>query len=126
MGKAWRRMLAQLELNGPVRELARNITLESCSDDEWRFLIPDEVEHLGTQTLVQQLQSALSSQVGHAVNLALHTATGPVITPAAISRQAEIRRISEAEKAIQDDPTVRALKERFDAQIMEDSIQPIQ
>jgi DNA polymerase-3 subunit gamma/tau len=124
--EAWQSMAAALSLSGPARELARNITLESCAGQEWRFLIPHEVEHLGSSALVQQLQSALSAQVGHAVQLAIHTATGPVATPAAISEQAEVRRASEAEKAINDDPTVRALKERFNARIIEDSIQPLQ
>jgi hypothetical protein len=34
--------------------------------------------------------------------------------------------MSEAEKAINDDPTVKALKEKLGARIVEDSIQPLQ
>jgi hypothetical protein len=34
--------------------------------------------------------------------------------------------MSEAEKSINDDPTVKALKEQLGARIVEDSIQPLQ
>ncbi len=122
----WHALYERLELNGPVRELARNIQLESRHGEAWRFLIPDAVEHLGTQNLVGQLQSAMASQLGHTVDLALETSTGAVLTPAAVAEQASIRRMTEAERAIADDPTVKALKARFGATIVEDTIQPLQ
>ena len=34
--------------------------------------------------------------------------------------------MTEAEKAINDDPTVQALKEQMGAKVVEDSIQPLQ
>ncbi|KAA9133179.1 DNA polymerase III subunit gamma/tau [Marinihelvus fidelis] len=124
--REWHRLFERLELRGAVRELARNIQLDSRNGAAWRFLIPDTVEHLGTGSLVGQLQSAMSSQLGHEVDLSLETSTGAVLTPAAVDEQATIRRRSEAEKAIADDPTVQALKARFGATIVEDTIQPLQ
>ncbi|MEJ2534491.1 MAG: DNA polymerase III subunit gamma/tau [Gammaproteobacteria bacterium] len=122
----WDGLIQRLDLDGPVRELARNIQFESRTGDEWRFLIPDEARHLGSTSLVEQLQTKLSSHVGHDVNLAIHKASEPVATPAAVSRQAEVRRRSEAERAIDEDPTLRSLKDRFDARILDDSNQPLQ
>jgi DNA polymerase-3 subunit gamma/tau len=122
----WHRLLPSLELTGPVRELARNIQLQSRDGDDWCFLIPDEVGHLGSSTLLGQLQSALSSQIGHAVNVDLRQVSEPLRTPAAVSEQAEVRRRSEAEHAIEQDPTVRTLRDRFGAHIIEDSVQPLQ
>jgi DNA polymerase-3 subunit gamma/tau len=125
-GDEWHGLLAQLDLTGPVKELARNIQLESRSGDRWRFLIPDEVRHLGSESVVQKLRNALTSRLGHPVVLALHTATQPVVTPAVVHENATRERLSEAEQAIDNDPTVRALKERMDARIVEDSVQPLQ
>jgi len=122
----WHGLLPRLELSGPVKELARNIQLESKEGDRWQFLIPENVRHLGSETMVQKLQSALSTQLGHPVNLALHAANEPVITPAVVGEKASRLRMSEAEKAIEDDPTVQALKARFGAEVIEDSIQPLQ
>jgi DNA polymerase-3 subunit gamma/tau len=125
-GLAWDELMPTLGLEGAVRELARNIQLESRKGDRWRFLIPEEASHLGNRKLVQQLQSALSSQLGETIQVAIDRAAQPIMTPATVSEQAELRQRSDAEQAIEDDPTVRALKERFGARILEDSIQPIQ
>ncbi|HSM69426.1 MAG TPA: DNA polymerase III subunit gamma/tau [Xanthomonadales bacterium] len=125
-GEDWHGLLPRLDLSGPVRELARNIQLESKSGDRWQFLIPDSVQHLGSASLVQKLQSALASQLGHPVSLALHTASEPVPTPAVLGEQATLEKLSDAERAIEQDPTVQALKERFGARLIEDSVQPLQ
>ena len=122
----WHGLLPRLELSGPVKELARNIQLESKSGDRWQFLIPDTVRHLGSDAMVLKLQSALSSQLGHPVDLALHTANEPVVTPAVVGEKAALQRMNEAELAIEQDPTVKALKERFSAEVVEDSVQPLQ
>jgi DNA polymerase-3 subunit gamma/tau len=122
----WQALLGQLKLSGPVRELARNITLESRAGETWRFLIPESVSHLGSAAVLDGLRNELSSQLGQPVNLALHTAGEPLVTAASISQNAELKRRSEAELAIDSDPTVRSLKERFGARVLEDSIQPLQ
>jgi DNA polymerase-3 subunit gamma/tau len=122
----WQDLLERLELSGPVRELARNITLESRDGNNWQFLIPDAVSHLGSSAIIERLRSELSSQIGQPVDLALHTAKEEVVTAAALSEQAEVRRMSEAERAIANDPTVKSLKERFAARVVDDSIQPLQ
>ena len=122
----WHSLILRLELTGPVKELARNMHLESTSEGNWQFLIPDAVRHLGSTQIVEKLQTALSSQLGQPVHLAVHTASEPVSTPAAISEQTSHLKMSEAERSIEEDPTVQSLKERFDAQIIPDSIQPLQ
>ncbi len=122
----WHGLLPRLDLSGPVKELARNIQLESKSGDRWQFLIPDTVRHLGSDAMVLKLQTALSSQLGHPVDLALHTANEPVVTPAVVGEEAALQRMNEAELAIEQDPTVKALKERFGAEVVEDSVQPLQ
>ena len=38
----------------------------------------------------------------------------------------EIKRMSEAERAIEDDATVQAIKEKFGAKVVPDSIRPLQ
>ncbi|MFT5373130.1 MAG: DNA polymerase-3 subunit gamma/tau, partial [Lysobacterales bacterium] len=122
----WNGLLPRLKLEGPVKELARNIQLESKSGDKWQFLIPDNVRHLGSENMVLKLQSALSSQLGHDINLALHSASEAIITPAVIGENASLQLMNEAERAIDQDPNVRELKERFGAEIVTDSIQPLQ
>jgi DNA polymerase-3 subunit gamma/tau len=124
--KYWSGLQASLDLSGAVREFARNLQFESADEDRWRFLVPDTLKHLGSKSVVQSLQSALSSRLGHAVMLDLHTASEPVKSVAAATERAEINRMSEAERAIDEDSTVQEIKEKFGAKIIPDSIQPIQ
>ena len=122
----WNSLQAQLELGGATREFARHLQLESANKDRWKFLVPDTMQHLGSSTVVQGLQSALSIRLGREVVLDLHTASGPVKSVAAASERAEINRMSQAERAIDEDSTVRDIKEKFGAKILPDSIQPVQ
>ncbi len=126
VGGEWEGLVARLELTGPVKELARNIQLESTRGERWKFLIPDEVRHLGSKPVVQKLASALSTQLGHPVQLALQSTSRPVQTPAVASDQASRQQLSEAEVAIDKDPTVRALRDRLGAEVVDDSVQPLQ
>ena len=122
----WSSLQSNLELSGAAREFARNLQLESADENRWRFLVPDTLQHLGSESVVQSLQSALSRRLGHAVLLDLHTASEPVKSVAAATEHAELDRISEAEHAIDEDATVQEMKEKFGAKIIPDSIQPLQ
>jgi len=122
----WSSLQESLDLTGAARELARNLQLESAGQVRWKFLVPDTLQHLGSESVVQSLQSALSARLGHAVMLDLHTASDPVESVAAAVERTEINRMSEAERAIDEDSTVQEIKQKFGAKIVPDSIQPLQ
>ena len=122
----WSNLQSNLELSGAAREFARNIQLESVDENRWRFLVPDTLLHLGSEKVVQSLQAALSSNLGHPVKLDLHKASEPVRSVAEAAQLAEVNRMSEAERAIDEDPTVQEIKKKFGAKIVSDSIQPLQ
>jgi len=122
----WSTFQSSLKLSGAARELARNLQLESTDNERWKFLVPDTLKHLGSESVVQSLQSALSDRLGHTVMLDLHTASKPLQSVAAATKAAELNRMSEAERAIDEDSTVQEIKEKFEAKIVPDSIQPIQ
>ena len=120
------RLQANLELSGAVREFARHLQLESADEQRWKFLVPDTLQNLASESVVQSLQSALSARLGNEVRLDLHTASGPVKSVAAATELAEINRMSQAEAAIEEDSTVKDIKKKFGAKIVPDSIQPLQ
>jgi hypothetical protein len=123
----WMRLQGDLEISGQVRELARNVQLQSRSDDRWDFVITPSLRHLGSQNCINRLGQAISQRVGHTVAIKLidSDSTEPV-TAAALAKHKNLQNMSEAERAINDDPTVKALKEKLGARIVEDSIQPLQ
>ena len=88
--------------------------------------MPDTLLQLGSQSVVQSLQSALADRLGHPVKLDLHKASETVKSVAAAAHRAELDRISEAERMIEEDSTVQDIKKKFGAKIVPDSIQPLQ
>ena len=65
--------------------------------------------------------------MGHPVSVRLFDQEGGEPLTAAAMEQRQLHQTrSEAEKAIRDDPTVKALQEQMGARLVEDSIQPLQ
>jgi DNA polymerase-3 subunit gamma/tau len=123
----WVAMLEDLDLVGQARELARNVQLKSRSDDHWDFEIAPSLRYLGSETCVDRLSQAISSRLGHPVNVRImDNESAPLQTAAAMEAQKVRNTMSEAERAIEDDPTVKELREQMGAKLVEDSIQPIQ
>ena len=126
-GSDWVGLMNQLKLSGQVRELARNVQLKSRSDDRWDFIIAPSLRHLGSENCVDRLSRAISEQLGHTVNVRILDEEQSELQTAAAMEERKVREsMSEAEKAINDDPTVKALKEQMGARVVEDSIQPLQ
>lgn len=123
----WVSFLENLNLAGQTRELARNVQLKSRTDDQWDFEIAPSLTYLGSEACINRLSEAISSHMGHSVNIRLlDNKSKELRTVATIEEQKVRTSMSEAEKAIDDDPTVQELKERMGAHLVEDSIQPIQ
>ena len=126
-GSDWVTLLSELKLSGQARELARNVQLKARSDDHWDFVIAPSMRYLRSDSCVSSLSQAISDQLGHQVNIRIvDEESTEMRTAAAIEKQKVRESMSEAEKAINDDPTVKALKEQMGAQLVEDSIQPLQ
>ena len=123
----WVTLLNQLNLSGQARELARNVQLKARSDDRWDFVIAPSLRYLRSDSCVSSLKQAISDQLGHQVNVRIVDEESTEMRTAATIEEQKVREsMSEAEKAINDDPTVKALKEQMGAQLVEDSIQPLQ
>jgi DNA polymerase-3 subunit gamma/tau len=123
----WVTLLHDLKLSGQARELARNVQLKARSDDHWDFVIAPSLRYLRSDSCVSSLSRAISDQLGHQVNVRIVDEESTEMRTAATIEQQKVREsMSEAEKAINDDPTVKALKEQMGAQVVEDSIQPLQ
>jgi DNA polymerase-3 subunit gamma/tau len=123
----WIVLQRHLDISGQVRELARNIQLQSRQDDQWQFLISPSLRYMGSASVLTRLGEAISSTMGHPVRVKLlDSESQDIVSVAALDEQKALRSMSEAERAIEEDPTVRALKEQLGARIVEDSIQPLQ
>jgi DNA polymerase-3 subunit gamma/tau len=123
----WLSLIEQLGINGQVRELARNIELKAKKSNIWEFVIIPALKHLGSKNCIERLGQAISNHVGQDIKVKLVDESTQSLRTAAAKEQQQIHQnMSEAERAIQDDPTVKDLKDKMGARIVDDTIQPIQ
>ena len=125
--REWISIIGKLQITGQVRELARNLHLQSAEDGNLSFAISPTLRHLGSKQCVDRLGQAISQQLGHAVQISLtDSPEEDLLTAAGMAEKSRRLKQTDAERAIEDDPAVKALKESFDATIVEDSIQVLQ
>jgi DNA polymerase-3 subunit gamma/tau len=123
----WIALSRRLRLSGQARELARNLHLQSRQDDRWEFVIAHSLRHLGSAPCVDRLSRAISDQMGHPVRIRLiDSADLELKTVANLEEQRLRTKMTDAELAIERDPTIRSLKDEMGASIITDSIQPLQ
>lgn len=122
--QGWAELVAELGLSGMARQLANHSAL--ISGGEGRVELRLDVDHRALQTArtEQALAAALSTWLGGPVQLDIQIGAPPVATPAAQQQSAAQARQTEAERAIAEDPVVRALQDQFDARVDPGSIKP--
>jgi DNA polymerase-3 subunit gamma/tau len=117
-------LLARLELQGAARQLAGNCQLIERDGNRFRFLLDPRAQSLCTRQQEDRLAAALGKVVGAAVTIEIELG-GTLDTPARREEQARDERLEQARAAIERDPNVRALRDRFGAVVQPDSIKPV-
>jgi DNA polymerase-3 subunit gamma/tau len=122
----WGVLLAQLNVQGMAKELARHCVLESFERGRLTLNLAPQHKHLQTNKIAQdKLQAALTEYFAQPVKLVLAVGGGNAITPAAIEQFAKQSRQQAAVEAITQDPFVREAQAQLGAQVIEDSIKSI-
>jgi len=124
----WNTLLTQLNLQGMARELAKHSVLGSFADGRLVLQLAPQQKHLQTNKLaVDKLQAALTEYFAQPIKLSVELGdTNAVATPAAVEQEVKRTRQQQAEEAIKQDAFVREAQAVFGAQIVENSIRPIQ
>ncbi len=120
----WPSLLARLELKGPARQLAGNCQLVERSGNHFRFLLDERAGSLHTRQLEDRFAQALRQLVGDAATLEIERG-GAGDTPARREEQARDERLESARAALERDPNVQTLRERFGAVLQPESIKPV-
>ena len=120
----WPELLARIELKGPARQLAVNCQLIAREGDHFRFLLDERARALHTRQLEDRFAQALRQLVGEAVTVEIEQG-GAGDTPARREEQARDERLEKARAALERDPNVQSLRERFGAVLQPDSIKPV-
>jgi DNA polymerase-3 subunit gamma/tau len=120
----WSAFVAQLKLSGFVRELASNTTLESFSDGAMALTLHETCGQLLNKEREAELKHALETQIGQSLKFSIRVGRPTTETPAQERTRLQDEKQQSAVRAIQDDPNVRAMQDRFGAQINPTTIRP--
>jgi DNA polymerase-3 subunit gamma/tau len=122
----WFGIVAAMKIGGLVRELAQQCELIAIENAQVRLRLPEAHKHLsGMQTARDKLQEALSAYLERPVRLAIEAGAVTSETPAQRNQVEKERRHAEAVVALETDPFVQEVIERFDATLIEASVKPL-
>lgn len=114
----WNQLIEEIGLVGLPRELARNSALAAFDGRSVSLILSPQFEKLAQRRHVEALGAALSVRHGSDVSVDISIRDDEsVMTPSAQREAEAAARQREAEQAIEADPNVQALRDRFGATI---------
>jgi DNA polymerase III subunit gamma/tau len=122
--EAWGAIVAQLDVQGAARQLASHCVLLGRQGSVVRLALDPRNQIVRTRAQEEKLAQALSRFYGEPVRIELVVADGPAETPAQSEQRASLAELEAARQALDADPTVRALGERFGATIQPETVRP--
>ena len=123
--ESWSALIPRLELGGAARQLASNCHLVSRQPGQIRLALDARNKHMRTPAQEDKLAQALSRLFGQPIRIEFEMSTGGVETPAQAEQRASMEDLDAARRAFEADPGVQALKERFGATLLPETIRPV-
>ena len=122
----WHQIVAQLPLQGIALQLAKQTAVKDISGRRVTLVLDASHKGLCTEQTEARLREALSQLAGGPLKLNIVIDAVDAVTPAQIDNQRKAEQQQAAERLIQDDPNVQALKTTFNASIRTGSVRPIE
>ncbi|WP_298609498.1 DNA polymerase III subunit gamma/tau [uncultured Thiothrix sp.] len=120
----WHTLLPGLSLTGMAQQLAEHCLIKEIEGNQVRLWLDSSASNLQTSRAEEQIAVALATALGQEINLSLELVPELADTPEKRRLRVTQERQAEAEQAIEQDPIVMQLKERFGASIVTGSIRP--
>jgi len=122
----WPQVLKKLPLTDSFRTVAGLMVVRSVDGPQIVFTAAPDDLIMMTERFRGSLEKALGDWLGRPARVVVQPAGEKDLdTPAELERTAAERSQADAEAAIRNDPVVRRLVERFDAEIVRESIRPL-
>lgn len=119
----WAAIIDNLDIHGLPRQLAMNSTYELTEPGQCIIRLRQQWAHLLSDGPVQVLSTALKDSLDVST-VRIEVAPSEQQTPVEIQAEIDRQRLLRARQNLQDDPLAQALQNTFQAQLIEDSIQP--
>jgi DNA polymerase-3 subunit gamma/tau len=121
----WSAFVHAMNLGGITRELAHNCSLESWDGKTLRLTLDTSMKQLRVGQSEKRLLDSINRLLGRETKLLITEAVPDRETPAMRLNRQQQERQKEAETKLMNDPLVHEMEERFSAQLMTDSIRPL-
>ncbi len=120
----WSEIVAGLGLAGLLRELASHMVLESEAGEVLNIVLHESCAKLHNKEREAEFKRALETCYGRSFKLALRVGQPATETPAQGKARERNARQEAAERAIQSDPAVGTLLEKFNARVVPGTVRP--
>jgi DNA polymerase-3 subunit gamma/tau len=125
VSEPWAEIVDRLDLGGAARQLASNCLLMGRQGAVVRLALDARNKHMRTPAQEDKLTQALARYFGQPVRLEFEVATAGVETPAQAEQRASMEDLDAARRALESDPGVQGLRERFGATLLPDTVRPV-
>jgi DNA polymerase-3 subunit gamma/tau len=121
----WPGIISALDVQGATRQLAANCLPLERSGTVLRLLLDQRGAHYRTRQTEDLLAAALGRLAGGELRLQIEVGESAADTPARQQARVNEERLQNARRELENDPTVRALQEKFGATVVPDSVKPL-
>jgi len=122
----WAQMIEAMALGGRLKQLALHATIDEQSEQNIIWLSLDQInKHLLNDNAQQQLQQKISQYLQQDIQLAIRLVEQTQAAPHEIQSYIDEQRQTYANELIEQDETVQALQQRFQARIVPNSIKAL-
>jgi len=119
----WANMIDAMALNGRLRQLAIQATIDPCSNDDLLVLnLNQKMKHLKTESAHTQLIDFVSHYFARSMQVNINIVEETVDDPYQIQSHINDKRYKYAKQVLRDDEIVQQLKSIFQAELDETSI----
>ncbi|MEW6445919.1 MAG: DNA polymerase III subunit gamma/tau [Pseudomonadota bacterium] len=122
---AWHQLLPRLGLGGMALQLAENCEWVEQDGSRVSLRCPPSHASLRSSLTEESIRKALAVQLNLDVRLSFVEGAPTRATPAQVRQRHVEARQEEALESMRNDPLVRALEERVDARLLQDSVRPL-
>jgi DNA polymerase-3 subunit gamma/tau len=121
----WAALVARLNLQGAVRQLAANCALVGREPGLVRLALDARHQLMKTRAQEEKLAQALGRHFGAPLRIEFVLGTATPDMPAEAAARQDATLLEEARRSLEIDPTVQALKERFGASLQPETVRPV-
>ena len=123
---SWSDIVAALDLQALARQLANHCVLLGRKGAVVRLALDPRNKMLRTKQAEEKLAQALSRYFDEPIRLEFEVAVAAgTETPAQAGQRSSLEELEAAKRALESDPGARALRERFGATLVPDTVRPV-